>query len=118
MANRQYASKLLILSRTIGVGPSCGLIRGRKCVALKIMKLIKMLVVLGCLASLLAASAPAADKPAKKLTCCEQAAAEGKECKNKCCVKAHKEGKSCEKCNPNKEDLKLLKKTADKKGGK
>jgi hypothetical protein len=82
------------------------------------MKLIKMLVVLGCLASLLAASAPAADKPAKKLTCCEQAAAEGKECKNKCCVKAHKEGKSCEKCNPSKEDLKLLKKKADNKGGK
>ena len=118
MPNRQYASKLLIPSRTIRVGPSCGRIPGRKCVALKIMKLIKMLVVLGCLASLLAASAPAADKPAKKLTCCEQAAAEGKECKNKCCVKAHKEGKSCEKCNPNKEDLKLLKKNADKKGGK
>ena len=108
----------MILSRAVGVGSSCGLVRGHKCVALKIMKLIKMLVVLGCLASLLAASAPAADKPAKKLTCCEQAAAEGKECKNRCCIKAHSEGKSCEKCNPRKEDLKLLKKNADKKGGK
>ena len=118
MPNRQYASNLLIPSWTIGVGPSSGLIRGRKCVALNIMKLLKMLVVLGCLSSLLAVSAPAADKPAKKLTCCEQAAADGKECKHKCCVAAHKNGKSCEKCNPNKEDLKLLKKKADKKDGK
>jgi hypothetical protein len=78
------------------------------------MKLIKMLVVLGCLGSLLVGSAPAADKPAKKLTCCEQAAADGKECKHKCCVVAHKDGKSCEKCNPNKEDLKLPKKKKDK----
>ena len=48
-----------------------------------------------------------ADKPQPKLTCCQQAAAEGKECKHRCCVAAHREGKSCEKCNPNKEDLKL-----------
>ena len=82
---------------------------------MNIMKLIKMLVVLGCLASLLLGPAPAADSPKKKLTCCEQAAAQGKECKHKCCVAAHKQGKSCEKCNPNKEDLKLLKKPADKK---
>ena len=71
------------------------------------------MVVLGCLFSLLAGPAGAADKPEKKLTCCEKAAAEGKECKHKCCVAAHKEGKSCEKCNPNKEDLKLKK--SDKK---
>ena len=71
------------------------------------MKLIKTLIVVGCVCSLLAGSAPAAEKPQKKLTCCEQAAAEGKECRRKCCVVAHKDGKSCEKCNPNKEDLKL-----------
>ena len=85
---------------------------------MKIMKLIKTLVVLGCAFSLLAGPAGAAEKPVKKQTCCENAAAEGKECKHKCCVSAHKEGKSCEKCNPNKEDLKLLKKKADKKADK
>ena len=78
------------------------------------MKLIKMLVVFGCLASLLAGWALATDTPPKKLTCCEQAAADGKECKHKCCVVAHKDGKSCEKCNPSKEDLKLPKKKTDK----
>jgi hypothetical protein len=83
--------------------------------ALNIMKLIKLLLVLGCLASLLGGSVLAADKTEKKLTCCEKAAAEKKECKHKCCVAAHKDGKSCEKCNPNKEDLKLLKKKGDKK---
>ena len=76
---------------------------------MKIMKLMKTMAVLGCVFSLLAATAGAADKPAKKLTCCEKAAAERKECNHKCCVVAHKEGKSCEKCNPNKEDLKLKK---------
>jgi hypothetical protein len=81
----------------------------------KKMKLLKLLIVLGCLASLLGGSALAADGPPKKLTCCEKAAAEGKECKHKCCIAAHKEGKSCEKCNPNQEDLKLKKKKADKK---
>ncbi len=79
------------------------------------MRLIKMLVVLGCLAALLVGPAPARDKAPKKLTCCEQAAADGKECKHRCCVTAHKDGKSCEKCNPNKEDLKLKKKKDDKK---
>ena len=74
------------------------------------MKLIKMLVMCACLASLLIASAPARDNSAKKLTCCEQAAANGKECTHKCCVANHREGKSCEKCNPNKEDLKKDKK--------
>jgi hypothetical protein len=64
---------------------------------------------------LLTGSTLAAEKPAKKLTCCEAAAAEGKECKHKCCLAAHKEGKSCEKCNPNKEDLKLKKKDAKTK---
>lgn len=77
------------------------------------MKPIKALAAFGCVLSLLAGLALAADtpadKPAKKLTCCEAAAAKGKECSHKCCVAAHKEGKSCEKCNPNKEDLKLLK---------
>jgi hypothetical protein len=88
--------------------------------ALKIMKLVKTLVVIGCVFSLLAGSVRAADKPEKKLTCCEKAAAEGKECKHKCCVAAHKDGKSCEKCNPNKEDLKLKKpdKRADPKASK
>jgi hypothetical protein len=78
--------------------------------ALEPMKLMKILVVSGCVTSLLAGPATAADKAPKKLTCCEQAAAQHKECSHKCCVTAHKEGKSCEKCNPNKEDLKFLKK--------
>ncbi len=84
------------------------------------MKLLKTLLVLGCVCPLLAGTALAADKPAKKLTCCEKAAAEGKECKHKCCVVAHKQGKSCEKCNPNKEDLKLKKPNtkADNKAAK
>ena len=77
------------------------------------MKLLKLLVILGCLASLLGGSTLAADKVAKKLTCCEKADADGKECKHKCCIAAHKDGKSCEKCNPNKEDLKLKKKKAN-----
>lgn len=81
--------------------------------ALKIMKLMKTLVVLGCGFSLLAGSIGAADTPQKPQTCCQKAAAAGKECAHKCCVVAHKEGKSCEKCNPGKEDLKLIK--SDKK---
>jgi hypothetical protein len=80
------------------------------------MKLLRIMVIVGCLASLLAGSALAAEKPEKKQTCCEKAAALTKECNHKCCIAAHKEGKSCEKCNPNKEDLKLKKnlKKADK----
>jgi hypothetical protein len=74
--------------------------------ALKIMKLIKTLLVLGCLCLLLGGTVGAADTPLKSQTCCEKTSADGKECKHKCCVAAHKEGKSCEKCNPNKEDLK------------
>ena len=77
------------------------------------MKLMKTLVVALCVSVLLIVPAFAAEK-----TCCEKAKAEGKDCTHPCCVRAHKDGKSCEKCNPNKEDLKLLKKTANKKGGK
>ena len=43
---------------------------------------------------------------AAQLTCCEQAKADGKECKHKCCVEAAKDGKTCEKCNPKKEEKK------------
>jgi hypothetical protein len=78
--------------------------------------LLRILVALVCLSPLLAGSALGADGATKKLTCCEQAAAEGKECKHKCCLAKHKEGKSCEKCNPNKEDLKLKKKTGKPEG--
>ena len=70
------------------------------------MKLIKRLTAVTCALALLAGPALAAEK-----TCCEKAAAEGKECTHKCCVSAHKDGKSCEKCNPGKEDLKLKKKS-------
>jgi hypothetical protein len=82
------------------------------------MKSLKQLFISGGLVCLLALSVSAAEKPGKTLTCCEKAAAEGKECKHKCCVTAHKEGRSCEKCNPNKEDLKLKKKKSEKKSGK
>ena len=78
-------------------------------------KLLKLLVTFGCLVSLLVGAILAADTPPKKLTCCEKAAAERKECKHKCCVAAHKAGRSCEKCNPNKEDLRLSKKKGDKR---
>ena len=79
------------------------------------MKLIKVLSVIACAISLMAAPAIGAetDKAADK-TCCEKAAAEGKECTHKCCVAAHKDGKSCEKCNKNKEDVKKSDKKADK----
>jgi hypothetical protein len=78
--------------------------------ALEFMRMIKTMLVIGCLCWLVASPAGAADsKAVKKQTCCEKAAAESKECKHKCCVTAHKQGKSCEKCNPNKEDLKLKK---------
>jgi hypothetical protein len=81
------------------------------------MKPIKALFAFGCVLSLLTSLALAADAPAKaetKGTCCQQAAAKDKACTHKCCVAAHKDGRSCEKCNPNKEDLKLIKK-AEKK---
>ena len=73
------------------------------------MKSIRIWVVLACAFSFLAGSAIAAEKKADKLTCCQEASAQGKECRHKCCVAAHKDGKSCAKCNPNKEDLSLKK---------
>ena len=73
------------------------------------MKLIKVISAIGCAIPLLASPALGGEK-----TCCEKAAAAGKECTHKCCVAAHKDGKSCEKCNPNKEDLKLKKKPEKK----
>ena len=74
---------------------------------IKHMKTIKTLIIAVCALAFLTSASLA---EGKKLTCCEKAAAEGKECKNKCCLSAHKNGKSCEKCNPNKEDLKAMKK--------
>ncbi len=73
------------------------------------MKAIRIGTVLGCLLALVSGAVLAADQPAKKLTCCEQAAAKGKECRHRCCLAAHKEGQSCLKCNPKKEDLALKK---------
>ncbi|HWV98085.1 MAG TPA: hypothetical protein VNZ64_00200 [Candidatus Acidoferrum sp.] len=73
------------------------------------MKSIRIWIALGCAFSLLVGSAMAAEKKTEKLTCCQEAAAQGKECRHKCCVAAHKDGKSCTKCNPNKEDLSLQK---------
>jgi hypothetical protein len=74
------------------------------------MKLIKILTATVFALVLMAGPVLAAAEQ----TCCEKAAAESKECTHKCCIAAHKDGKSCEKCNPNKEDLKLIKKD-DKK---
>jgi hypothetical protein len=73
------------------------------------MKSIRMWVGLGCALLLLAGAGFGAEKKAEKLTCCQEAAAQDKECRHRCCVAAHKEGKSCTKCNPNKEDLKTKK---------
>ena len=80
------------------------------------MKLIKPLTTIGCAVALAAGVALAGEaaKPEAKPTCCQKAAAEGKDCAHPCCVEAHKAGKSCEKCNPNKEDLNLKKKEAKK----
>jgi hypothetical protein len=75
------------------------------------MRTIKTLLLAVCALTIFA-GATLAD--AKKLTCCEKAIAEGKECKNKCCLSAHRNGKSCEKCNPNQEDLKAMKKAGKK----
>ena len=64
---------------------------------------------------MLAGSAIAADqKAAPKQTCCEEAAAKGKECRHKCCVAAHKDGKSCTVCNSQEQDLKVKKKNTNK----
>ena len=78
------------------------------------MKAAKTLAVLGFAGALLAGPAFSAEKPAKKPTCCEAAAAKDKECSHKCCLTAHRAGKSCEKCNPGKEDLKLREKKTKK----
>lgn len=75
------------------------------------MKTIKTLLIAVCTMALLSGAALA---DGKKQTCCEKAVADGKECKNKCCLSAHKNGKSCEKCNPNGEDLKAMKKAGKK----
>ncbi len=77
---------------------------------------MKTLSALLCIAALIATNSLAAEKGGK--TCCEKAKAEGKTCTHKCCVAAHKAGKSCEKCNPNKEDLKLESKSAEKSARK
>lgn len=73
------------------------------------MKSMRMWIALGCAVALVSGSAMAAQQKAEKLTCCQEAAAAGKECRHKCCVAAHRDGKSCTKCNPNKEDLSLKK---------
>ena len=75
------------------------------------MKTIKILIITACTMAFVTSVTLA---EGKKLTCCEKAIAEGKECKNKCCLAAHKNGKSCEKCNPNEEDLKAMKKQQKK----
>ncbi len=72
------------------------------------MNAIKTLVALLFAAALLSGTSLGAEKSKLKLTCCQQAAEKGKECSHKCCVSAHRAGKSCEKCNPGKEDSKLL----------
>jgi len=79
------------------------------------MKSMRIWFALVCACSMLAGSAIAADqKVAPKQTCCEEAAAKGKECRHKCCVAAHKDGKSCTVCNPQEQDLKLKKKNTTK----
>jgi hypothetical protein len=62
------------------------------------MKITKLL--LAGVFALVASVGIAADE--KKLTCCEKAKADGKECTHKCCVAAKADGKVCEKCNPPK----------------
>jgi hypothetical protein len=70
------------------------------------MKLIKLLTVAACAFALVAGSAVAQDKPAKKQSCCDKAKAKGETCSHPCCVEAAKEKKVCEKCNPKKEEKK------------
>jgi hypothetical protein len=80
------------------------------------MNLAKLFSVIACVSVLTAGPAIAAETGKnKKGTCCEQAAAEGKECTHKCCLTAHKDSKSCEKCNPGKQDLKLKKSSNSEK---
>ena len=68
------------------------------------MKTIKTLIIAVCAAAFLTSVSFAEGKQ----TCCQKAIAEGKECKRKCCLAAHRDGKSCEKCNPGREDAKLV----------
>jgi hypothetical protein len=71
------------------------------------MKVLKMLVVAAIATAVLTSvSYAGGDK-----TCCEKAAAEGKECTHKCCIEAKKAGKICEKCNPKKAEKKEEKKS-------
>jgi hypothetical protein len=80
------------------------------------MKSMRILFAVVCACSMLAASAVAADQKAapQKKTCCEEAAAKGKECRHKCCVAAHKDDKSCTACNSQQQDLKLKQKNSKK----
>jgi len=72
------------------------------------MKLFKSVTAYTFALALLVTPVMAAEPAAQ--TCCEKAVAAGKEdCAHPCCVAAHKDGKSCEKCNPNKQDQKLIK---------
>lgn len=81
---------------------------------LKNMKSMRVLFAVICACSMLAGSLLAADQKAATRTCCEEAAAKGKDCRHKCCVAAHKEDKSCKVCNPQEQDLKVMK---NKKAG-
>ncbi len=73
------------------------------------MKSLRGLLAFGAILGLLTGAAWGAEQGGKKLTCCQEAAAKGKDCNHRCCIAAHKEKLSCIKCNPNKEDLKLKK---------
>jgi hypothetical protein len=59
----------------------------------------------------------AAEKAAPKMTCCQEARKQGKECSHNCCVNAHRKGESCTKCNPKKEDLEKDPKAEARKEG-
>jgi hypothetical protein len=77
------------------------------------MRILKISGALTCVAALLVGSVMAGEK-----TCCQKAHDQGRDCAHKCCIAAHKEAKSCQKCNPNKEDLKFIKKKPEQKSGK
>ncbi|TAK93977.1 MAG: hypothetical protein EPO07_17420 [Verrucomicrobia bacterium] len=73
------------------------------------MKVLKTLIAAAIATALLTGVSFAAEK-----TCCEKAAADGKDCTHKCCVEAKKAGKVCEKCNPKKDEKKDEKKEEKK----
>jgi hypothetical protein len=77
------------------------------------MKTIKLLILPVCL-FLCTTSVNAAEKQAKKLTCCQEAKAKEKECSHKCCLTAHQKKESCTRCNPNKEDVVKAEKKSEK----